>query len=506
VLETLQNLGLGFQVALAPGVLWYGFIGCLVGTLVGMLPGVGPLAGISLLLPATYGLDATRALVMLAGIYYGAMYGGSTTSILMRIPGEAASVMTCIDGYAMARKGRAGPALTIAAVGSYVAGTVSVIALMFLAPPLASFALRFGPPEYFSLLLLGLLVLAYMNSGSMVKGLAMAALGLLLGMIGIDQMSSYFRFAYGITELGDGIGVVPVAVGLFGLAEILLTAGQPNPPAVIRPKLRDLLPSREEWRAAHLPIWRGTGIGFFIGIIPGSAHVISTFVSYAIERKLSTRPEQFGQGAVAGVAGPESANNAATSGAFVPMLALGVPGVPVAALLLAAMMVHGVTPGPLLIQQDPRLFWGFIASMYVGNVILLILNLPLVGLFVNLLRVPYPLMYPIILVCSILGVYAVNSSAVDVWIMLGTGVLGYVLRKLDFETAPIVLGLVLAPMMELSLRQSLAMSAGNYTVFVTRPISATLLAVGVLLVVLALRPLISRTLDWRARLAAETET
>ena len=506
MVETLQNLGLGFQVALAPGVLWYGFIGCLVGTLVGVLPGVGPLAGISLLLPATYGLDATRALVMLAGIYYGAMYGGSTTSILMRIPGEAASVMTCIDGYAMARKGRAGPALTIAAVGSYVAGTVSVIALMFLAPPLASFALRFGPPEYFSLLLLGLLVLAYMNSGSMVKGLAMAALGLLLGMIGIDQMSSYFRFAYGITELGDGIGVVPVAVGLFGLAEILLTAGQPNPPAVIRPKLRDLLPSREEWRAAHLPIWRGTGIGFFIGIIPGSAHVISTFVSYAIERKLSTRPEQFGQGAVAGVAGPESANNAATSGAFVPMLALGVPGVPVAALLLAAMMVHGVTPGPLLIQQDPRLFWGFIASMYVGNVILLILNLPLVGLFVNLLRVPYPLMYPIILVCSILGVYAVNSSAVDVWIMLGTGVLGYVLRKLDFETAPIVLGLVLAPMMELSLRQSLAMSAGNYTVFVTRPISATLLAVGVLLVVLALRPLISRTLDWRARLAAETET
>ena len=506
MLETLQNLGLGFQVALAPGVLWYGFIGCLVGTLVGVLPGVGPLAGISLLLPATYGLDATRALVMLAGIYYGAMYGGSTTSILMRIRGEAASVMTCIDGYAMARKGRAGPALTIAAVGSYVAGTASVIALMFLAPPLASFALRFGPPEYFSLLLLGLLVLAYMNSGAMVKGLAMAALGLLLGMIGIDQMSSYFRFAYGITELGDGIGVVPVAVGLFGLAEILLSAGQPNPPAVIRPKLRDLLPSREEWRAAHLPIWRGTGIGFFIGIIPGSAHVISTFVSYAIERKLSKQPEQFGHGAVAGVAGPESANNAATSGAFVPMLALGVPGVPVAALLLAAMMVHGVTPGPLLIQQDPRLFWGFIASMYVGNVILLILNLPLVGLFVNLLRVPYPVMYPIILVCTILGVYAVNSSVVDVWIMLGTGVLGYVLRKLDFETAPIVLGLVLAPMMELSLRQSLAMSAGNYMVFVTRPISATLLAVGVLLVVLALRPLISRTLDWRARLAAETET
>jgi putative tricarboxylic transport membrane protein len=505
VLETFQNLYLGFSVALSPGVLWYGFIGCLVGTLVGVLPGVGPLAGISLLLPATFGLDATKALVMLAGIYYGAMYGGSTTSILMRIPGEAASVMTCIDGYAMARKGRAGPALTIAAVGSYVAGTVSVVALMFLAPPLASFALRFGPPEYFSLLLLGLLVLAYMNTGSMLKGLAMAALGLLLGMVGIDQMSGYFRFAYGVTELGDGVGVVPVAVGLFGLAEILFTAGQRTPPEVVKPRLRDLLPSRREWRGASGPIWRGTFLGFLIGIIPGSAHVISTFVAYALERKLSRHPEEFGQGAVAGVAGPESANNAATSGAFVPMLALGVPGVPIAALLLAAMMVHGVTPGPLLIKNDPGLFWGFIASMYVGNVILLILNLPLVGLFVNLLRVPYPILYPTILVCSILGVYAVNSSTIDVWIMLAMGVLGYVLRKLDFETAPIVLGLVLAPMMELSLRQSLALSAGRYDIFVARPISLALLAAGTVLVILALRPLLLRTLDWRARIPVESE-
>jgi len=503
--ETLQNLYLGFSVALSPGVLWYGFIGCVVGTLVGVLPGVGPLAGISLLLPATFGLDATRAIVMLAGIYYGAMYGGSTTSILMRIPGEAASVMTCIDGYAMARKGRAGPALAIAAVGSYVAGTVSVVALMVLAPPLASFALRFGPPEYFSLLLLGLLVLAYMNSGSMLRGLAMAALGLLLGTIGIDQMSGYFRFAYGVPELGDGIGVVAVAVGLFGLSEILVTAGQKTPPEVIRPRLRDLLPSRQEWREANGPIWRGTAIGFLIGIIPGSAHVISTFVSYAIERRLSKRPEEFGRGAVAGVAGPESANNAATSGSFVPMLALGVPSAPIAALLLAAMMIHGVTPGPLLIQNSPALFWGFIASMYVGNVILLILNLPLVGLFVNLLRVPYPVLYPTILVCSLLGVYAVNGSVVDVWIMLATGVLGYVLRKLDFETAPIVLGLVLAPMMELALRQSLAMSDGRYAIFVTRPISATLLAAGAVLLALALRPLVSRTLDWRARLPAEVE-
>lgn len=501
MLETFANLAHGFAVALSPGVLLYAFLGCLVGTLVGVLPGVGPLAGISLLLPATFGLDATRAIVMLAGIYYGAMYGGSTTSILMRIPGEAASVMTCIDGYAMARKGRAGAALAIAAVGSYIAGTASVVALMFLAPPLAHFALRFGPPEYFALLVLGLLVLAYMSTGSMLRALAMAVLGLLLGMVGIDQMSGFFRFAYGVVELGDGIGVVPVAVGLFGLSEIMLTAGAAVPQEVIKPRLRELLPSRREWREAWWPIWRGTWLGFLIGIIPGSAHIISSFVSYAVERKLSRHPEEFGKGAVAGVAGPESANNSATSGAFVPMLALGVPSGPIPAVMLAAMMVHGVSPGPLLIRQQPDLFWGFIASMYVGNVVLLILNLPLVGLFVNVLRIPYPLLYPAILTFSIIGVYAVNNSVVDVWIMLATGLLGYVLRKLDFETAPIVLGLVLAPMLELSLRQSLAMSDGHYAIFVTRPISAVLLGAALVLVLLGLRPLISRGLDWRARLA-----
>ena len=501
MIETLQNLALGFSVALSPPILFYAFVGCVVGTLVGVLPGVGPLAGISLLLPATFGLDATRAIVMLSGIYYGAMYGGSTTSILMRIPGETASVMTCIDGYAMARKGRAGAALAIAAVGSYVAGTVSVVGLMLLAPPLASFALRFGPPEYFALLLLGLLVLAYMSGGSMLKGLTMSALGLLLGMIGIDQMTGYFRFAYGVVELGDGIGVVPVAVGLFGISEILATAGQETPPKVIKPKLRELFPSRREWRESSMPIARGTVLGFFIGIIPGSAHVISTFVSYALERRLSKTPEEFGQGAVAGVAGPESANNSATSGAFVPMLALGVPSGPIPAVLLAAMMVHGVAPGPLLIKNQPELFWGFIASMYVGNVVLLILNLPLVGLFVNLLRVPYPILYPTIVIFCVLGVYAVNGSVVDVWIMLVTGALGYVLRKLGFEIAPIVLGVVLAPMIEMSLRQSLAMSDGNYGIFFIRPIAATLLAVGLALVLLNIWPLISRTLDWRARLA-----
>jgi putative tricarboxylic transport membrane protein len=498
--ETLQNLALGFSVALQPPVLFYAFVGCVVGTLVGVLPGVGPLAGISLLLPATFGLTATNAIVMLAGIYYGAMYGGSTTSILMRIPGEAASVMTCIDGYAMARKGRAGAALAIAAIGSFIAGTGSVIALMLLAPPLASFALRFGPPEYFALLLLGLLVLAYMSGGSMVKSLAMAVLGLLLGMIGIDQMSGYFRFAYGVMELGDGVGVVPIAVGLFGIAEVLATAGQAVPPKVLKPKLSELLPSRQEWRDSVMPIGRGTVLGFLIGIIPGSAHIISSFVSYAVERRLSRHPEEFGQGAVAGVAGPESANNSATSGAFVPMLALGVPSGPIPAVMMAALMVHGVSPGPLLITQQPELFWGFIASMYVGNLMLLALNLPMVGIFVNVLRVPYSFLYPSIIMFCVVGVYAVNGSVVDVWIALIMGALGYILRKLGFETAPIVLGAILAPMIELALRQSLAMSDGQYTILISRPISGTLLAFGAALVLLNLVSWMVRGLDWRRRI------
>ena len=503
MLETLQNLSLGFSVALSPPVLLYAVVGCIIGTLVGVLPGVGPLAGISLLLPATFGLNATTAIVLLAGIYYGAMYGGSTTSILMRIPGEAASVMTCIDGYAMTRKGRAGAALAIAAIGSYIAGTVSVVGLMFLAPPLASFALRFGPPEMFALMLLGLLVLAYMSGGSMAKSLAMAALGLLFGMIGIDPMTGFFRFHYGLVELGDGIGVVPVAVGLFGLSEILLTAGQATPPEVLKPKLRELLPSRQEWRDSVWPIGRGTVLGFLIGIIPGSAHIISSFVSYAVERRLSRHPERFGQGAVEGVAGPESANNSATSGAFVPMLALGVPSGPIPAVMMAAMMIHGISPGPLLITQQPELFWGFIASMYVGNVVLLILNLPMVGVFVNLLRIPYPILYPAILVFCVLGVYAVNGSVVDVWIMAVMGALGYLLRKFDFETAPVVLGLVLAPMLEMSFRQSLAMSSGNYAIFVNRPIAATMLLVGLGLLLLSSRPILTRGMDWRRRLGHE---
>ena len=499
MVETLQNLYLGFSTSLTPINFFYGFMGCLIGTLVGVLPGVGPLAGISLLLPTTFGLNPTSAIILLAGIYYGAMYGGSTTSILMRIPGEAASVMTCIDGYAMAQKGRAGPALAISAIGSYIAGTASVIGLMFLAPPLAKYALRFGPPEYFSLLVLGLLVLGYMTGGSMVKNLAMIVLGLLLGMIGIDHFTGYFRFSYGLVALGDGIGIVPVAVGLFGISEILTTAGLSIRPEVLKPRLKDLLPSKEEMRDSMAPIGRGSLLGFLIGIIPGSAHVISTFISYAVERRVSRHPERFGKGAIEGVAGPESANNAASCGSLVPMLALGVPTGPIPAVLLAALMVHGINPGPMLIKEQPVIFWGLIASMYVGNLILLLLNLPLVGIFVNFLRVPYKILYPTILMFCVVGVYAVNTSVVDVGIMTGMGVLGYVLRKYDFEPAPIVLGVVLAPIIEMSFRQALAMSAGSYVIFFQRPISLVFLIAALAMILLALKPLLKKRKDWRER-------
>jgi putative tricarboxylic transport membrane protein len=498
---TLHSLLLGFSVALQPSNLWYGLLGCLVGTLVGVLPGIGPLAGISILLPVTFGLNATQAVIMLAGIYYGSQYGGSTTSILMRIPGEAASVMTCIDGNAMAKKGRAGAALCIAAVGSWIAGTFGVIVLTIVAPPLATLALRFGPPEYTALLVLGLIFLAYMSSTALVRTLLMACLGLFFGMIGIDNLTGHFRYSFEIAELGDGIGIVPVAVGLFGLGEILATPSKNVVSEVIRPKLRELLPTREEWRQSTMPIARGSVLGFFIGIIPGSAHIISSFLSYAIEKKISKTPEEFGKGAVAGVAGPESANNAASTGAFVPMLALGLPTGPITAVLIGALMIHGVASGPQLINEHPDVFWGFVASMYVGNLILLALNLPLVGIFVSVLRIPYAYLYPLIIMFCIIGVYEVNHSIIDVWIMLFMGVLGYALKKFGFDPAPLVLGLVIAPIFEQSLRQSLIMSNGNYFIFGQRPIAALLLALSTGLLLLSAISYVLQRKDWRSKLA-----
>jgi putative tricarboxylic transport membrane protein len=501
----IESLGLGFSVALQPAVLWYAFLGCLVGTLVGVLPGIGPLAGISILLPITFGLNATNAIVMLAGIYYGSQYGGSTTSILLRIPGEAASVMTCIDGNAMARKGRAGAALCIAAVGSFIAGTFGVILLTLVAPPLATLALKFGPPEYTALLILGLIFLAYMSTTSLTRTLIMAVFGLMLGMIGIDPLSGHFRYSFDIPELGDGIGIVPVAVGLFGLGEILSTPSHRVAGEVIRPKLRELWPNRQEWREAGWPIARGSVMGFIIGIIPGSAHIISSFLSYAVEKKISKHPEEFGKGAVAGVAGPESANNAASTGAFVPMLSLGIPTGPVTAVLMAALMVHGVPPGPSLMNDHPQVFWGFVASMYVGNIMLLALNLPLVGIFVNLLRIPYAYLYPLIIMFCIIGVYEVNHSIVDVWIMLIMGVVGYLLKKFHFDPAPLVLGLVIAPIFEMSLRQSLIMSNGNYLIFMSRPIAATLMAFAVVLLAMSALSIVSKRRDWRRQMAEEVK-
>jgi putative tricarboxylic transport membrane protein len=498
---TFDSLLHGFSVAMQLDNVWYAFLGCVVGTLVGVLPGIGPLSGISILLPVTYGLNATQAVIMLAGIYYGSQYGGSTTSILMRIPGEASSVMTCIDGYAMAQRGRAGAALCIAAVGSWIAGTFGVVVLTVVAPPLATLALRFGPPEYTSLLVLGLIFLAYMSSTSLVRTLLMAALGLMFGMIGIDNMTGHFRYSFDLNELGDGIGIVPVAVGLFGLGEILSTPSINVTGEVIAPKFRDLLPSRKEWREAAMPIARGSLLGFIVGIIPGSAHVISSFLSYALEKKVSRHPEQFGKGAVAGVAGPESANNAASTGAFVPMLALGIPTSPITAVLIGALMIHGVSVGPGLVNDHPDVFWGFVASMYVGNLMLLALNLPLVSVFVTVLRIPYAYLYPLIIMFCILGVYAVNNSIVDVWIMLIMGMLGYILRKFEFDPAPLVLGLVISPIFEQSLRQSLIMSNGYWTIFFQRPIAAGLLAVSAALLCLSALSFVMKRKDWRDTLA-----
>jgi putative tricarboxylic transport membrane protein len=498
---TLVSLLHGFSVALQPDNIWYAFLGCLVGTLVGVLPGIGPLSGISILLPVTFGLNATQAVIMLAGIYYGSQYGGSTTSILMSIPGEASSVMTCIDGYAMAKKGRAGAALCIAAVGSWVAGTFGIVMLTVIAPPLARIALRFGPPEYTALLVLGLIFLAYMSSSSLVRTLLMACTGLMLGMIGIDNMTGEFRYSFNLAELGDGIGIVPVAVGLFGLGEILSTPSSKVVGEIIAPKLRELLPSRQEWREAAMPIVRGSVLGFLIGIIPGSAHIISSFLSYALERRVSKHPEQFGKGAVAGVAGPESANNSASTGAFVPMLALGLPTGPITAVLIGALMVHGVAAGPQLVNEHPDVFWGFVASMYVGNLMLLALNLPLVSVFVTVLRIPYAYLYPLIIMFCIIGVYEVAHSIVDVWIMLLMGVLGYALRKFSFDPAPLVLGLVIAPTFEQSLRQSLIMSNGNYWIFFQRPIALTLLAVSIGLLLLSAITFVLRRNDWRNQLS-----
>ena len=487
-MEALTGMWNGLLVTLQPTNLFFCFVGVFVGTLIGVLPGIGPLGAIALLLPSTFHISPVSALIMLAGIYYGAMYGGSTTSILVNIPGEAASVVTCLDGYQMAKQGRAGPALGIAAFGSFIAGTVSVILLAFLAPPLARFALRFGPPEYFSLMVLGLTVLIYLANGPVIKALMMAALGLVFGIVGTDAISGRGRFTYGVTELNDGIGIIPVVMGLFGVAEVLLNVEKVLKRDIMEAAIEHLLPTRQDWKDSAGPIARGTFLGFFLGILPGGGAVLASFVSYAVEKKISRHPERFGKGAIEGVAGPETANNAATGGAFIPLLTLGIPNNGVMALMLGALVIHGLQPGPLLMKEQPALFWGTISSMYVGNAMLLVLNLPLIRLWVQVLKIPYPILFPLILLFCLIGVFSVSNSVVEIWFMLGFGVLGYLMKKFEYEAAPLVLALILGPMFETALRQSLIMFDGNPTVFLTRPISAVFILASALLLASNLVP------------------
>jgi putative tricarboxylic transport membrane protein len=478
MLESLQLLLGGFATALTAQNLLYCLLGAIVGTLVGILPGLGPIAGIALLIPATFGLDATSALIMLAGIYYGAMYGGSTTSILMNVPGETASVITCLDGYKMAQQGRAGPALATAALGSFVAGTIAIFGLVLIAPPLAEAALAFGPPEFAALMVFAFVVLSNVTGGSLVKALMMVVAGLILGTIGLDPVTGDARFTFDTAYLLSGIEFVAVAIGVFGLGEILVNAAKPPEQlegSVTVPRLRELFPSAEDLRRATGAILRGTGIGFFTGLVPGPAPVIATYASYQVEKKVSKRPAELGNGAIEGVAGPESANNAATQSAFIPLFVVGIPFGPVPAILLGALLIHGVTPGPLLIAERPDVFWAVVASMYIGNFILLLLNLPFIPLLANLLRVPKKVMLPLIMLFCVTGMFSVNNSVLDIWTMLGCGALGYLLRGWAYEGAPLLLGLVLGPKLEVAFRQSMMISHGDLGIFVGRPVSATLL-------------------------------
>jgi putative tricarboxylic transport membrane protein len=480
-MDVLQDLLLGFGVALHPMNLLYCLMGVLIGTLTGVLPGVGPAAALSLLLPVTFHVPPVSAIILLAGITYGAMYGGSTTSILVNIPGEPASVVTCLDGYQMARNGRAGAALGISAFGSFISGTITVFFLIFLASTLASFALRFGPPEYFTLMVLGLSIMVYLARGSIINALIMVCFGLILGTIGLDQITGVPRFIYKSITLMDGIGLVQVVIGLFGVSEVLTNVEASFKREVFDTKVKGLLPNREEWKRSIWPIGRGTVIGFFLGIIPGMSVVIPTFVSYVVEKKLSKHPEKFGTGMIEGVAGPESANNAASTGTLVPMLSLGIPTGAATALLLGALMIHGLRPGPLLIKESPEVFWGLVASLYVGNVMLLVLNLPLISVWVKILKIPYHFLFSLILLFCIIGSYTTNNNPYDVIVMTLFGLVGYLMKKLNYEPAPLILALVLGPIMEKAFQRSLMLSDGGFGIFFTRPISATFLILALLI-------------------------
>jgi putative tricarboxylic transport membrane protein len=472
----MNDIYYGFSVALTFQNIFVCFLGALMGTLVGVLPGLGPGAAISLLFSITLHLPPVTGMIMLAGIYYGAQYGGSTTSILLNIPGEAASVVTCLDGYQMARKGRAGPALGISAIGSFIGGTLSVVGLMLVAPPLARIALKFGFAENFSLMCLGLVIVSFLARGSMSKAIIMAVFGLFLGTIGTDLIVGKPKFTFGIESLMDGVGLVPVVMGLFGISEVLLNVEEGISREVFKKvKTSNLLPNRKDWKDSAWPIIRGSVIGFFLGTLPGGGAIVASFASYAVEKKFSKYPEKFGTGVIEGVAGPETANNAGATGAFVPLLTLGIPANAPMALLLGLLLTYGVQVGPLLLKQHSDIFWGVVVSMYIGNVMLLVLNLPLIGLWVKILKVPYPILSPFILLFCVIGSYSLSNNTEDVLTMLFFGIFGYLMKKFDYELAPMVLALVLSPMMERTLRQSLLVSHGSFLIFITQPISATLL-------------------------------
>ena len=481
-MEALQGLLGGLSVIMTPANLYYCFIGSLVGTLIGVLPGIGPLAALSLLMPVTFTLSPVASIAMLAAMFYGAMYGGSTTSILVNIPGEAASVVTCLDGHQMARRGRAGAALGMAAIGSFIAGTLSLVALTFFSPLLAGVALRFGPPEYCALMLLGLVCTVLMIEGSAIKGVMMIALGFVFASIGLDSVNGTERLTFGSTDLAGGIELVAVVIGLFGVSEVLINIEQLARNEIVATRIRNILPTVEDWRMSWKPILRGSGLGFLLGVVPGGGPVTASFMSYALERRLASDPGRFGHGAIEGVAGPESANNSAVASGMIPLLTLGLPGNAVTALLMGALVIQGVQPGPSMMTEHADVFWGVIASMYVGNVMLLVLYLPLVGLWVQLLRVPYAILFPVILLLAVVGTYSTNKNFFDLWVMLAFGVVGYVLRKFRYEMSPLVLALVLAPLLEQSLRQSLVMSPDGFGIFVDRPLTVGLLALSALLV------------------------
>jgi putative tricarboxylic transport membrane protein len=492
-MDLLSHLATGFGVALTPINLLYALVGCLLGTLIGVLPGIGPVATIAMLLPTTYALQPVSALIMLAGIYYGAQYGGSTTAILVNMPGETSSVVTTLDGHQMARKGMAGQALAVAALGSFFAGTIATVFVAAFSPPLSALALKFGPAEYFSLMVLGLIGSVVLAHGSLLKAIAMIVLGLLMGIVGTDVNSGVARFDFGIPELSDGIGIVGVAMGLFGFAEIIINLESTEKREIVSKKVKGFLLSWAQIKAAVPAILRGTGIGSILGLLPGGGAMLSSFAAYAVEKKISKTPWEFGKGAIQGVAGPESANNAGAQTSFIPLLTLGIPENAVMAMMVGAMTIHNIQPGPQVITSNPQLFWGLIASMWVGNAMLVVLNLPLIGIWIRLLRVPYRLLYPAILLFCSIGVYTVNNTSFDVMQTAIFGLVGVLFVKLEMEPAPLLLGFVLGPMMEENLRRALLLSRGDPFVFLTRPISAGLLIAAALLILIIALPNIRKT-------------